>query len=169
MICRTSARIVFAFSFISLGMTNAVAQDTQIYKCARPNGGILYTDQACNCGKVLDIRLDPVDPNALARLARAPAELDAAEAQRRAEQARLDELNQVQQQQMESEQYAGVPFAGDGNYVDDEPWYGSFDGYGHHDGYPYHRGLARDDHERMSRENRAIGSGVLERAAPGRR
>ena len=169
MICRSTARIVFALSFISLGTTNAIAQDTRIYKCAQQNGGVLYTDQACDGGKALDIRLDPVDPNALARLARAGAELDAAEAQRRAEQARLDELNQVQQQQMESEQYAGVPFAGDGNYVDDEPWYGSFDRYGDYDGYPYHRRLAGDDHERMSRENRGISSGALEHTAPVRR
>src|SRR5437016_11034688 len=108
MICRTTARIVFALSFISLGTTNAIAEDTQIYKCAQPNGGVLYTDQACNGGKALDIRLDPVDPNALTRLARAGAELDAAETQRRAEQARLDESNKFQQQQMESERYAGV-------------------------------------------------------------
>jgi len=164
MICRSTARIVFALSFISLGMTNAVAQDTQIYKCARPNGGILYTDQACNGGKVLDIRLDPVDPNALTRLARAGAELDAAQAQRRAQQARLDELNQFQQQQMKSEQYGGVPFAGDGNYFDGEPWYGSFDGYGRYEGYRYHRRSARNDHE-----SRAIGPGAVEHMGPERR
>ncbi len=169
MICRTSARIVFALSFISLGMTNAIAQDTPIYKCAQPNGGVLYTDQACNGGKVLDIRLDPVDPNALTRLARAGAELDAAEAQRRAEQAGPDGLNQFRQPQMESEQYADVPFEGDGDYFDGEPWYGSFGGRGRYDGYRYHRGLARDDHERMGRENRAIGSGALEHPAPARR
>src|SRR5438105_5888021 len=118
MICRSNARIVYALSFISLGMTNAIAQDARIYKCAQPNGGVLYTDQACDGGKALDIRLDPVDPAALARLARAGAEFDAVEAQRRAEQARLDELNQFQQQQMESGQYAAVPFAGDGDYFD---------------------------------------------------
>ena len=168
MICRTTARIVFALSFISLGMTNAIAQDTRIYKCAQPNGGALYTDQACNGGKALDIRLDPVDPDASTRLARAGAELDAAEAQRRAEQARLDELDQ-RQRQMESDQYSGVPFAGDGNYFDGEPWYGSFDGYGGYDGYRYHRRAARGDRARMGDESRAISSGAPERTAPGRR
>jgi len=163
MFCRTTARIVFALSFISLGTTNAIAQDTRIYKCAQQNGGVLYTDQACDGGKALDIRLDPVDPNAPARLARAGAELDAAAAYRRAEQARFDELNQ-REQQMESEQYAGVPFAGDGNYFDGEPWYGSFDGYGRHDGYRYHRRSARNDHE-----SHAIGPGAVEHTGPERR
>jgi hypothetical protein len=165
MMCRTSARIIFALSFISLGMTNAIAQDTQIYRCVQPDGGVLYTDQACNGGKVLDIRLDPVDPSAPARLARADAELDAAEAQRKAEQARLDELNQFQQQQMESEQYADVPFEGDGDYFGGDPWYGSFDGYGRYDGYRYHRGSARNGRARMGHES----SGALEHTAPGRR
>ena len=127
---RTSALVVFALSFVSLGMSNAVAADTQIYKCAQPNGGVLYTDQACKGGTVLDIRLDPVDPDALARLARAGAEFDAAEAQRSAEQARRDELNQQLQWQMESEQEQ-VPPAED-DYFDDEPWYGSFSNHRHH-------------------------------------
>jgi hypothetical protein len=174
MVCHNIARIVFALSCISLGMTNAFAQDTRIYKCAQPNGGVLYTDQACNGGTVLDIRLDPVDPDALTRLARAGAEFDAAEAQRKAEQARLEELNRLQQQ-MESERYAGVPFAADGNYFDGEPWYGygpwygSSDGYGGYDSDRYHRRPARNDRARMGEESRAASHGAVEHSGPERR
>ena len=62
MICRTTALVVFALSFISFGMSNAIAADAQIYKCAQPNGRVLYTDQACKSGMVVDIRLDPSIP-----------------------------------------------------------------------------------------------------------
>jgi hypothetical protein len=158
-ICRTTALIVFALSFISFGMSTAIAADMRIYKCAQPNGRVLYTDQACKAGTVVDIRLNPVDPNALTRLARAGAELDAAEAQRRAEQARRDELNELQLQ-MESEQQP-LPLAEDG-YFDDEPWYGS-------PNYRHHRRPAPNYEMRLGRPSQDTSSGALDHTAPAHR
>ena len=160
MICRTTALVVFALSFISFGMSNAIAADAQTYKCAQPNGRVLYTDQACKSGTVVDIRLDPVDPNALTRVARAGAELDTAEAQRRAEEARRDELNQPQLQ-MESEEEP-VPLAEDG-YADDEPWYGSFPDYRHH------RRSARNDHMRLGHPSQDMSSAAFDHTVPAHR
>jgi hypothetical protein len=163
MIYRTTALVVFALSFISFGMSNAIAADTRIYKCAQPNGRVLYTDQACKGGTVVDIRLDPVDPNALTRLTRAGAELDVAEAQRRAhgaEQARRDESNQLQPQ-MESEQEP-VPLAEDG-YFDDEPWYGSSPNYRHH------RRSAPNDHMRLGHPSQDTNSAALDHTVPAHR
>ena len=164
MICRATALVVFALSFISLGISNAIAADTRIYKCAQPNGRVLYTDQACEGGTVVDIRLDPVDPNALTRLVRAGVELDAAEAQRRAheaEQARRDELQL--QLQMESEQEP-VPLAEEG-YFDDEPWYG----YGSFPNDRHHRRSAPNDHRRLGHPSQDMSSAALDRAGPARR
>jgi hypothetical protein len=160
MICRFIALVVFALSFISFGISNAIAVDTPIYKCAQPNGRVLYTDQACKGGTAVDIRLGPVDPNALTRLAHAGAELDAAEAQRRTEQARRDELNQPQPQ-MDSEQEP-VPLAEDG-YFDDEPWYGSFPGYRHH------RRSSPDAHMRLRDPRQDTSSAALDHTMPAHR
>jgi len=160
MICRTTELVVFALSFISFGIGNAIAADPRIYKCAQPNGSVLYTDQACKGGTAVDIRLGPVDPNARTRLARAGAELDAADAQRRAEQARRDELNQLQPQ-MESEQEP-VPLAEDG-YFDDEPWYGSFPNDRHH------RRSAPNDHTRQGHPRQDTSSAPLDHTMPAHR
>ena len=98
-----------------------------------------------------------VDPNALTRLARAAAELDTAEAQRRAEEARRDELNQPQLQ-MESEEEP-VPLAEDG-YADDERWYGSFPDYRHH------RRSARKDHMRLGHTSQDMSSAAFDHTVP---
>ena len=77
MISRNALCLVLALSPLSLGITDAAGAEAQVYKCAQPNGTVLYTDQPCKGGTIVDIRLGPVDPAAPARLAHAQAELDA--------------------------------------------------------------------------------------------
>ena len=146
-------------SDINVAASEPSAADTRIYKCAQPNGRVLYTDQACEGGTVVDIRLDPVDPNALTRLAHAGAEIDAAEAQRRAEQARRDELNELRLQ-MESEREP-EPLAEEG-YFDDEPWYGS-------PNYRLHRRSAPNYQMRLGHPSQDTSSGALDHTVPARR
>src|SRR5258705_2319732 len=97
MISRNALCLALALSPLSLGITDAVGAEAPIYKCTRPNGDVLYTDRLCEGGTAVDIRLGPADPAAPARLAHAQAELDAATAQRRAEDeaaaARPDDFN----------------------------------------------------------------------------
>jgi len=100
MISRNALCLVLVLSPLALGISNAAGANVQVYKCTQPNGTALYTDRACKGGTEVDIRLGPVDPTAPARLARAQAELDAAAAQHRAEEAiaatRGEELNRLQ-------------------------------------------------------------------------
>ena len=100
MISRNALCLVLTLSPLLLGITDAAGADAQVYKCAQPNGTALYTDRACKGGTAVDIRLGPADPAAPARLAHAQAELDAAAAQRTAEEemavARREGLNRLQ-------------------------------------------------------------------------
>jgi hypothetical protein len=99
MISRNALCLVLVLSPLSLGITDAAEADAQVYKCAQPNGSVLYTDHPCNGGAIVDIRLGPADPAAPARLAHAQAELDAVATQRRAEEeiaaTRREELNRL--------------------------------------------------------------------------
>src|SRR2546426_11993848 len=99
MISRNALCLVLALSLLSLGITDAVGADAQVYKCTQPNGTVLYTDTPCKGGTAVDIRLGPADPAAPARLAHAQAELDAVGVRRRAEEeiaaARREELNRL--------------------------------------------------------------------------
>lgn len=64
----------------------ATAAPGAVYRCAQPNGTVLYSDSPCAGGSVVDIHPGAADPNAKERLARAQAELDRAAAERRAQE-----------------------------------------------------------------------------------
>src|SRR5438552_13284013 len=114
MISRNALCLILALSPLSLGITDAAGAEAQVYKCTQPNGTVLYTDQPCKGGTVVDIRLGPVDPAAPARLAHAQAELDAVAAERRAEEevaaARREDLNRLHLEE-EADQEPTAPLA----------------------------------------------------------
>jgi hypothetical protein len=150
MISRNALCLVLALSPLSLGITDAAGAEAQVYKCAQPNGTVLYTDQPCKGGTVVDIRLGPVDPAAPARLAHAQAELDAVAAQRRAAEeitaARREDLNRLHLE-AEAEQEPTVPLA---DYPD--VGYGAMYGpYGPSKGHVHRRGSPSREHEDTAR------------------
>ena len=150
MISRNALCLVLALSPLSLGITDAAGAEAQVYKCAQPNGTVLYTDQPCKGGTVVDIRLGPVDPAAPARLAHAQAELDAVAAQRRAEEeiaaARREDLNRLHLE-AEAEQEPTAPLA-DYPDVAYSPMYGP---YGSYKGHARRRGSSSRQHEDTAR------------------
>jgi hypothetical protein len=143
MISRYALCLVLALPPLSLGITDAVGADAQIYKCAQPKGTVLYTDQPCKGGTAMDIRLGPADPAAPGRLAHAQAELDAAATQRKAEEeiaaARREESNRLHLES-EAEQEPTEPSA---DYPDVP--YGSV--YGPAKGHAHRRGSPSKRHE----------------------
>jgi Domain of unknown function (DUF4124) len=143
MISRNALCLVLALSPLSLGITDAAGADAQAYKCAQPNGTVLYTDQPCKGGTAVDIRLGPADPAAPARLAHAQAEFDAVATQRRAEEeiaaARREELNRLHLES-EAEQEPTEPLT---DYPDVP--YGSV--YGPSKGHAHRRGSPSKRHE----------------------
>jgi hypothetical protein len=138
MISRNVLCLVLALSALSLGITDAAGADAQVYKCAQPNGTVLYTDQPCKGGTAIDIRLGPADPAAPARLAHAQAELDAVATQRRAEEeiaaARREDLDRLHPE-AEAEQEPTAPLA-DYPDVGYGPMYGPSKGHAHRRGSP---------------------------------
>jgi hypothetical protein len=66
-----------------------VSATTPIYKCFDNHLGLLYTDEPCKEGELLDIRAGDADPAAVARLERARDALDQSAAQRIADQRRV--------------------------------------------------------------------------------
>jgi hypothetical protein len=150
MISRNAVYLVLALSPLSLGITDAAGADTQIYKCTQPKGTVLYTDQPCTGGTVVDIRLGPADPAAPARLAHAQAELDAVAAQRRAEEemaaARRQDLNRLQLE-AEAEQEPTAPVA-------DYPYMGYGPMYGPSNGHAHRRASPSKQHEEYARTPR---------------
>jgi len=150
MISRNALCLVLALSPLSLGITDAAGAEAQVYKCAQPNGTVLYTDQPCKGGTVVDIRLGRVDPAAPARLAHAQAELDAVAAQRRAAEeitaARREDLNRFHLE-AEAEQEPTEPLADypDGAYG---PMYGP---YGPSKGHVHRRGSPSREREDTAR------------------
>ena len=138
MISRNALCLVLALSLLSLGITDAVGADAQVYKCTQPNGTVLYTDTPCKGGTAVNIRLGPADPAAPARLAHARAELDAEAARRRAEEeiaaARREELNRLNLEAV-TEQGPTAPLADYPN-VDYGPVYGPSNGRAHRRGSP---------------------------------
>ena len=62
----------------------AASAQAAIYRCAQPDGTVLYADYPCQGGAVVDVHPGTADPDAKERLARAQAELDRAAADRRA-------------------------------------------------------------------------------------
>jgi hypothetical protein len=78
---------VVLFSFVGIAPGSASAT-TPIYKCFDRNLGLLYTDEPCQEGELLNIRAGDADPAAVARLERARDALDQSAAQRIADQRR---------------------------------------------------------------------------------
>ena len=67
------------------------AATTPIYKCLDKNLGIVYTDEPCRDGELMDIRAGDADPAAVARLERARDALDRSAERRIAAQSRAGE------------------------------------------------------------------------------
>ncbi len=82
---RATVRANLALGFAIAVSTAANASDTPIYKCVRPDGGVLYTDSLCKGRKQLDIQPSAPDPAAIERLERAQAAFDRSAAKRVAE------------------------------------------------------------------------------------
>ncbi len=76
---------VVLFSFVCIA-PGSVSATTPIYKCFDRNLGLLYTDEPCKEGELLNIRAGDADPAAVARLERARDALDRSAAQRIADQ-----------------------------------------------------------------------------------
>ena len=150
MISRNAVYLVLALSPLSLGITDAAGADTQIYKCTQPKGTVLYTDQPCKGGTVVDIRLGPADPAAPARLAHAQAELDAVAAQRRADEemaaARREDTNRLHLE-AEAEQEPTAP-------LEDYPDVAYGPMYGPSKGHAHRRGSPSRQHEEYARTPR---------------
>src|ERR1700681_1798673 len=73
---------------VLLGPLGVSAATTPIYKCFDKSLGLLYTDEPCKEGEVLDIRAGDADPAAVARLERAREAFDRNATQRIADERR---------------------------------------------------------------------------------
>src|ERR1700694_4089978 len=78
---RMQLLIVIGALVNAIGMS-AVAANTPIYQCADARGGLLYPDTPCKGGERLNLKPGVADPDAVMRLERAQAALDAAAAKR---------------------------------------------------------------------------------------
>jgi hypothetical protein len=65
------------------------AASTPIYKCLDKNLGLVYTDEPCKDGELLNIRAGDADPAAVARLERVRDALDQSAAQRITDERRI--------------------------------------------------------------------------------
>ena len=94
-LCFTTAAILSLISGVAIGAQGP------IYRCAQADGTLLYADNPCDGGTVVDIHPGLADPGAKERLARAQAELDGAAALRRANEreaaVRREEMNRLRQ------------------------------------------------------------------------
>lgn len=87
---------VAGYTLLALGLvllvpaSNAAAA-TQVYKCIDKNRHVLYTDEPCPGGELLDIRPGDADPAAVARLEREREALERRMAQRREDERRAAE------------------------------------------------------------------------------
>jgi hypothetical protein len=80
--------VLLMLGFVLLAPVGSLAAATPIYKCFDKNLGLLYTDEPCRDGELLNIRSGDADPVAVARLERARDALDRSAAQRIADQRR---------------------------------------------------------------------------------
>jgi hypothetical protein len=83
-----TAGALIVLGLLLLAPASSSAATTPIYKCLDKNLGLLYTDQPCKDGELLDIRAGDADPAAVARLERARDALDQSAAQRIADERR---------------------------------------------------------------------------------
>ena len=89
---RLAGRLLLVLGLgLALGLlapNNGSAATTPIYKCFDKNLGLLYTDEPCRDGELMNIRAGDADPAAVARLERARDALDLAASQRIADERR---------------------------------------------------------------------------------
>ena len=74
-----------------LASAHGAGATTPIYKCLDRNLGLVYTDEPCKDGEVMNIRAGDADPAAVARLERARDAIDQSAAQRIVDQRRAAE------------------------------------------------------------------------------
>jgi hypothetical protein len=86
---------VLALGLALLASTSNAATPAQIYKCVDKNHRVLYTDEPCQGGELLNIRAGEADPAALARLERAREALEQRAAQRNADERRAAEQREI--------------------------------------------------------------------------
>jgi hypothetical protein len=87
---------ITGYTFVVLGLVllapvSNSAATTPIYKCVDKNLRVLYTDEPCRGGELLNIRAGDADPAAVARLERAREALEQRAAQRSADERRAAE------------------------------------------------------------------------------
>ena len=83
MIVRTISRFTAA-ALLSLTSGIAIGAQGPIYRCAQADGTLLYADNPCDGGTLVDVHPGRADPDAKERLARAQVELNRAAADRKA-------------------------------------------------------------------------------------
>jgi hypothetical protein len=90
---RSAAAVIAAIAFSSLTCATGCveAATNPIYKCVGADRGLIYTDQPCKGGEVVDIRPGNVDAAAVERLKIARDMLDRSAAARLADQRRHEE------------------------------------------------------------------------------
>lgn len=118
---RPGASWTLLVSCVALFATSSGSAATPpIYKCLDKNLGLLYTDQPCKDGELMNIRAGDADPVAVARLERARDAIDQRAAQRIADQQRVDEQQDL----------AALYTRGNDRYLDDSPAAGTPYDYG---------------------------------------
>lgn len=103
------AAALIGAAMLILTVGGAGAATTPIYKCVGRDLGLIYTDQPCKDGAVLDIHPGDVDPAAVARLQGARDMLDRGAAARVAEERRAaaqNELAAMARRQLDEERSA---------------------------------------------------------------
>jgi hypothetical protein len=85
------AASVIAVAALTSAIGSAGAATAPIYKCVGKDLGLVYTDQPCKGGEVLDVHPGDVDPAAVERLQVARDMLDRSAAARLADERRLAE------------------------------------------------------------------------------
>ena len=149
MVIRTISSFTAA-ALLSLTTGIAIGAHGPIYRCTQADGTLLYADNPCDGGTLVDIHPGRADPDAQERLARAQADLDRAAADRaanvQAAAARNEELAQWRRQS-EAAQGMAEPV-----YNASDAYYGGgFDAYG-----PYtQRRMQRSDFHGSGRGHRS--------------
>ena len=129
MVIRTISSFTAA-ALLSLTTGIAIGAHGPIYRCTQADGTLLYADNPCDGGSLVDIQPGQADPDAKERLARAQADLNRAADRRANEQAaaaRNEELAQLRRQSEAAQRMAEpVNNASDTYYGDGSNAYGPY-------------------------------------------
>lgn len=132
---------VTLLSAVTAALFSAVSMDSEaatVFRCAQPDGSVLYTDMPCPGGGPIEIHPGKADPAAAERLARAQSALDTAAAQRKSDLAReAAQREQYAQMRAATAASAAAAVAPQGGDAGGGGGYGYGYGYGADYGYVY--------------------------------